>query len=57
LRRARLYGAIEKHQRFIQPFGISILRFLNSEIYKNLDGVLEMIGREVLARRGETGKS
>ena len=41
----------------IQPFGISILRFLNKEIYKNLDAVLEMIGSEVLAPRRETGKS
>ena len=32
-------------------------KVLNTEIYKNLDGVLEMIGSEVLARRGETGKS
>ena len=47
----------ENRQRFIQPFGISILRFMNTEIYENLDGVLEMIGSEVLARRGETGKS
>ena len=30
---------------------------MTTEIYKNLDGVLEMIGSEVLARRGETGKS
>jgi hypothetical protein len=29
---------------------------LNTEVYENLDGVLEMIGREVLKRR-EHGKT
>jgi len=38
-------------QAFIESFGIRIMRFVNSEIYDNLDGVLEAIGREVLMRR------
>ncbi len=52
-------GATEydrKREQFIQSFGIKTLRFLNTEIYDNLDGVMEMIGREILQRRerGET---
>ncbi|MGO9464320.1 MAG: endonuclease domain-containing protein [Isosphaeraceae bacterium] len=38
-------------QQFIESFGIRIVRILNTEVYDNLDGVLEMIGREVLRRR------
>ena len=47
-------GAAEydrKRQRFIESFGIRIVRVLNTDVYDNLDGVLEMIGREVLDRR------
>jgi very-short-patch-repair endonuclease len=40
-----------KRQQFIESFGIRIVRILNTEVYENLDGVLEMIGREVLNRR------
>ena len=40
-----------KRQQFIESFGIRIVRIVNTEIYENLDGVLEMIGREVLERR------
>jgi very-short-patch-repair endonuclease len=40
-----------ERQRFIESFGIRIVRVLNTEVYENLDGVLEMIGREVLNRR------
>jgi very-short-patch-repair endonuclease len=42
----------QRRQQFIESFGIKIVRILNAEVYQNLDGVLEMIGREVLARRG-----
>ena len=45
-----------KRQQFIESFGIRIVRILNTEVYENLDGVLEMIGREVLKRR-EHGKT
>ena len=45
----------EKRRHFIESFGIRIVRVLNTEIYKNLDGVTEMIGREVMDRR-ERGK-
>jgi very-short-patch-repair endonuclease len=38
----------EKRRQFIESFGIGIIRFLNTEIRENLDGVLERIGREVL---------
>jgi very-short-patch-repair endonuclease len=46
----------QKRQQFIASFGIRIMRILNTEIYENLDGVLEMIGREILERR-EQGKA
>ncbi len=40
-----------KRQQFIEAFGIRIVRILNDDVYKNLDGVLEMIGRVVCERR------
>jgi very-short-patch-repair endonuclease len=43
----------QKRQQFIESFGIKIVRILNTEVYQNLDGVLEMIGREILTRRGK----
>jgi very-short-patch-repair endonuclease len=42
-----------KRQAFIESFGIRIIRFLNVDIYDNLDGVLEAIAREVLEKRAE----
>jgi very-short-patch-repair endonuclease len=45
----------QNRQHFIESFGIKITRILNTEIYQNLDGVLEMVGREVLMRREQTG--
>jgi very-short-patch-repair endonuclease len=44
----------EKRKRFIGTFGIELIRILNSEVYDNLDGVLEMLGRELLERRAGT---
>ena len=44
-----------KRQQFIESFGIKVIRILNTEIFQNLDGVLEMIGREVVMRREATG--
>jgi very-short-patch-repair endonuclease len=41
----------QKRQQFIESFGIRIVRILNTEVYNNLDGVPEMLGREVLNRR------
>src|SRR3954447_12532748 len=38
-------------QQFIESFEIRVVRILNTDVYKNLDGVVEMIGREILARR------
>jgi very-short-patch-repair endonuclease len=47
----------EKRQLYIESFGIKVLRFVNSEIRENLDGVLEAIGREVLNRRAPRHKA
>ena len=44
------YG--RNRQQFIESFGIRIVRILNTEIYDNLDGVLEMMGRAVIERTG-----
>ena len=47
-------GAAEydrKRQQFIESFGIRIVRVINTDVYENLDGVLEMIGREILKTR------
>ena len=44
----------QERTRFIERFGIRIVRILNSNVYENLDGILEMIGNEVLKRRGES---
>ena len=41
----------QKREDFIKSFGIRTVRILKREIYANLDGVLEMIGREVQQRR------
>jgi very-short-patch-repair endonuclease len=41
----------EERRTFIESFGIKILRFLNTDIYENVDGVLDAIGREILERR------
>ena len=43
----------EQRTQFIERFGIGIVRILNSDVYDNLDGVLEMIGNEVLNRWAE----
>ncbi len=40
-----------RRQAFIESFGIRIVRFLNVDIYDNLDGVLEAIVREIHERR------
>jgi very-short-patch-repair endonuclease len=45
----------QKRQQFIESFGIKVIRILNTEIYQNLDGVLEMVGREVVMRSERTG--
>ena len=46
----------QKRKQFPTSFGIRLVWILNSEVYDNLDGVLEMIGREVLERR-QRGKT
>ena len=41
----------QKRQKFIESFGIKIIRFLNDDIDEGLDGVLQAIGREIVERR------
>ena len=43
----------QKRQQLIESFGIRIVRFLNTEIYDNLDGMLELTGGVRLKRRGD----
>ena len=43
----------QKRQPFIESFEILIVRFLNTEIYDNLDGMLELTGGVRLKRRGD----
>jgi very-short-patch-repair endonuclease len=33
----------QQRQEYIEAFGITFLRFLNTDVYKNLDGVLDTI--------------
>ena len=45
-----------QRQRYIESFGIRCLRFTNSEIYENLEGVLETVARvlrDIAAGAGE----
>jgi len=39
-----------RRQRYLQGFGVTVHRFLNAEVMENLEGVLEVIRREVQAR-------
>ena len=41
----------QKRQKFIESFGIKIIRFLNDDIDEGLAGVLQAIGREIVERR------
>jgi very-short-patch-repair endonuclease len=48
-------GAAEydtERQRFIESFGIHVVRFVNTEIYDNMEGVLQRLA-EVVRRRRE----
>jgi very-short-patch-repair endonuclease len=42
---------VQRRQAFIESFGIRIIRFLNVDVYENLDGVMEAIAREITERR------
>ncbi len=44
---ARMYD--HDRDRYLQQFGIRILRFKNNEIYDNIDGVIETIKRTLAA--------
>ena len=45
-----------QRQRYIESFGIRCLRFTNSEIYENLEGVLETIARVLRDIAGGAGE-
>ena len=40
-----------KRQDFIDSFGIQVLRFLNTDVYESIEGVLETIAWEGIRRR------
>ena len=40
-----------QRQQFIESFGINVVRFLNTDIYENMDGVLGEISREIMVGR------
>lgn len=42
-------------QKYIEVFGIEFLRFTNSDIYENLDGVIEKIAEHIAARASNKG--
>jgi very-short-patch-repair endonuclease len=44
-----------RREAFIRSYGIRILRFLNNDVYENLDGVWEAIAREAKKRIHELG--
>ena len=41
----------QKRRDFLASFGIRIVRIVNAEVFENLEGVVEQIGREVQLRR------
>jgi very-short-patch-repair endonuclease len=43
----------QQRQWFIESFGIKVVRFLNTDIYENMDSVLEVIAREIEIRRAQ----
>ena len=44
-------GRDERRDAYLRSRGFKVLRFSNVDIYKNLEGVLECIGREASSRR------
>ena len=47
----------EVRRRFIESFGIRIVRFLNTDVYENMDGLLDTLVREMeLSKKMETEK-
>ena len=38
---------------YIRSFGIRVLRFLNTDVYDNVDGLLEVVVREIRQRKDE----
>ena len=44
---------LESDKKLAKKYGIKILRFYNSEVMKNLEGVLEIIFKEIEKRRNK----
>ena len=44
-----------RRQMFIESLGIRVLRFLNSDLYENLEGVWEAIARAIRERMEQVG--
>jgi very-short-patch-repair endonuclease len=44
-----------RRQEFIEPLGIRVLRFVNSDVYENLEGVWEAIARAVREQIEQSG--
>jgi len=42
----------KRRQEYIESVGIAVVRFLNTDVYDNLDGVLEVFVREIRRREG-----
>lgn len=47
----------KRRQGFIESFEIKLLRFLNTDVYQNMDEVLERLRREIEMRRKENRHS
>ncbi len=46
-----------ERQKFIESFGIQFLRFVNNDIYENVDGVLLMIHEWIIKNRDKKHSS
>lgn len=40
-------AADKERQRYIESFGIGLLRYTNADVYDDIDGVVEQIAREI----------
>lgn len=43
-------GYDEKRDEYLESFGIQVLRFLHTDVYDNIEGVLEVTARQVQMR-------
>ena len=37
----------DERQKYIETYGIQFLRYINTDIYENLEGVIEQIGKTI----------